>query len=169
MTIINSIDKTIITAVIFDLDQTLLDRRATFINFLHKQHERWAEKFAGTSVDEYVHFMLSLDNNGYADKAQMYQQSAQKFGLPSDSGLALHVDYKERYGASPILYPGVHQLLARLAKQYKLGLITNGRTVGQEQKIEGAQIRDYFETIQFPKAKESRSRTCVSLNAVCSA
>ena len=169
MTIIDSIDKTIITAVIFDLDQTLLDRRATFINFLHKQHEHWAEKFAGTSVDEYVHFMLSLDNNGYADKAQMYQQSAQKFGLPSDSGLALHVDYKERYGASLILYPGVHQLLARLAKQYKLGLITNGRTVGQEQKIEGAQIRDYFETIQFPKPKESRSWTCVSLNAVCSA
>jgi len=141
------IDKTIITTIIFDLDQTLVDRRAIFVNFLRGQHERWAEKFADTGADQYIRFILSLDNNGYSDKATIYQQVASKFGLNDDAGPALYADYTEFYGASPVLYPGVHQLLTRLAKQYKLGLISKGRTIGQTRKIEQTNIRGYFETI----------------------
>ena len=46
-----------------------------------------------------------------------------------------------------VLYPGVEQLLQRLARQKKLGLITDGRPEGQRAKIQALGIGDLFQKI----------------------
>jgi len=141
------LDTTNIDVVIFDLDQTLVDRNATFINFLREQRIRYAEQLGEVNSDEYIRFVLTLDNNGYADKVTIYQRVAQEFGLAAEMGNALYEDYLAQYGLQPVLFPHVHDLLTRLSKRFRLGMITNGRTLGQTRKIELTQIDGYFETI----------------------
>lgn len=148
------LDTSLIDAVIFDLDQTLLDRTATIVNFLCQQHKRRLDLLGDVDVEQYTQLVLSLDNNGYADKVSVYERVAVEFGLAESIGTELYEDYLERYGLQPVLFPNVHELLTKLSEQYRLGLITNGRTVGQERKISGTQIRDYFETILISETEK---------------
>ena len=45
------------------------------------------------------------------------------------------------------LYPGVYEMLLRLKKSYKLGLITDGRPEGQRAKIEALNLKSLFDQI----------------------
>ncbi len=138
-------------AVIFDLDQTLLDRTRTFTAFLHNQHARFAGKLGNISAEVFVETVLNYDDNGYAAKPDVYGQACADWAINLQNNLV--DDFYEHYGHDPVLNEGALELLTSLQQTYKLGLITNGRTKGQNAKIDGASIRHYFISIHISEAE----------------
>ncbi|MEM7737830.1 MAG: HAD family hydrolase [Deinococcota bacterium] len=138
-------------AIIFDLDNTLLDRTRTFTTFLHKQHVRFADELVNIPVKVFVETVLKYDNNGYAAKPDMYGQACADWSI--DLRDSLVNDFYEHYGYNPILNEGALELLTSLKQTYKLGLITNGKSKGQNAKIDGAGIRNYFMSVHISEAE----------------
>lgn len=134
-------------AVIFDLDQTLLNRTATFHRFLEKQYLRFRRDLQGVSLAEYIATLQTYDNKGYTPKLDVYTQACADWSL----GLSeeLYTNFKTVYGQEPVLFGDTVMVLEALAVRYKLGLITNGRSRGQNAKIDGAGIRKFFDVIKI--------------------
>jgi len=59
-------------ALIFDLDETLIDRSKTMSLFLRVQYERFVV-LGSVSVDNFVVSVLKYQKNGYEDKHVAYQ------------------------------------------------------------------------------------------------
>lgn len=104
---------------------------------------------AGISQESFISTVFQYDNNGYTAKDEVYGLLCDELkitGISSDDWL---VDFKEKYGYDPVSFNGVHEALASLNKMYKLGLITNGRMIAQNTKINKSEIRHYFDLIKI--------------------
>jgi putative hydrolase of the HAD superfamily len=145
-----------IKAVLFDLDDTLLDRDASIAYFIEQQYDRLRHLLDGVPRDEYIRRFIALDDHGYVTKAIVYRQIESEFGL---SGVweELLADYKSKFENYCINLPGLEEMLATLqAQNRKLGLITNGPSPFQEQKIEAMGIVAFFSTILVSAAEGVR-------------
>ncbi|MEM8858127.1 MAG: HAD family hydrolase [Chloroflexota bacterium] len=136
-----------IKAIIFDLDQTLLNRIATFTRFLEQQYNRFKHELHSVKAADFVTAILKHDNNGYTPKIDVYNTVCTDWNIPIQK--ALLDDFHEKYGTEPILNVGALEVLQQLNQRYILGLITNGRAKGQNAKIDGASIRHYFKAIKI--------------------
>ena len=132
--------------MIFDLDQTLVDRTATFQRFLEQQRLRFQNSLTGISRDLFVSTIQHYDANGYTPKREVYALACNEWGL--ELWHELHADFEEIYGQEPVLFSGVKEVLQTLKAHYKLGLITNGRSRSQNAKMENAGIREFFSAIK---------------------
>jgi len=136
-----------IKAILFDLDETLIDRAETMRRFLMAQHGLFPELSAHSSA-AFSDACLVHQDNGYADKLGAYASACKDLGF-TDSSLAerLFADFKDRYGRDSVPFPGVSETLKLLQSQYRIGLVSNGRTKGQTAKIESCGIRGFFSSI----------------------
>lgn len=134
-------------AIIFDLDQTLLNRTATFHRFLEKQYLRFQTDFYRVSSAEFVAAVQTYDDNEYAPKEAVYERVCA--GWSPTLGGKLFADFKEIYGRDPVLFADAVVVLENLSERYQLGLITNGRRESQNAKIDHAGIRKFFGAIKI--------------------
>lgn len=141
-------------AVIFDLDQTLLDRTATFEAFLKKQYSRFQNDLQCIARDEFVSSIQRYDNNGYNPKEVVYKKACDEWALNISNRLL--TDFKEEYGKEPILFTHTMAVLKTLSTHYKLALITNGCSRVQNTKINNAGIRNYFDVIKISEEEGIR-------------
>ncbi len=124
-------------AIIFDLDETM--RR-----FLEGQHERL---FGSESAADFAATVLSHQDGGYADKRVAYELALQELGRnPADLDNLMD-DFEQNYGADAICFPDVPRVLAGLHDRVHMGLISNGRSVGQRAKLASAGIDACFDAI----------------------
>jgi len=136
-----------IRAILFDLDETLIDRSETMRLFLLDQHQRFSE-LHGCSNKEYAEACLKHQQNGYADKHTAYTLACSDLGFTNKKLISeIFEDFKNCYGNLPVLFPGVYETLNILSQSYRIGLVSNGRTKGQMAKINGSGISDYFSSI----------------------
>lgn len=143
----------VIDAVLFDLDGTLLDRRATFRHHLQRQIERWPAIFSGADGERYVTELLALDENGTLDRDEFYRSAEERFGFPSGSARELRADFEEHFPERCVPFPGLASTLESIAAAgFGLGLVTNGRVLIQSRKIDGLGIRDHFRSIVISEA-----------------
>ena len=138
-----------IKAIIFDLDQTLIDRGATFTAFLEEQYKRFSSRLGKHSQQEFVEAVFQYDNNGYTEKSVVYELVCKRLKMNSVTPAELFDDFKMNYGQAPVLFEKVHETLSVLQESYTLGLITNGRSKGQNSKIDQSAIRRYFQAIKI--------------------
>ena len=136
-----------IRAVLFDLDETLIDRAETMRRFLLGQYLRFNELHRCTDK-EYAEACLGHQQNGYADKLTAFTSACIDLGFSSNR-LATEIfeDFKDRYGQEPVLFTGARDTLDTISKNYRIGLVSNGRTKGQIAKIEASGIAKYFSSI----------------------
>ncbi|MGJ8657981.1 MAG: HAD family hydrolase [Akkermansiaceae bacterium] len=137
-------------AIIFDLDQTLVNRTATFKAFIKSQHLRFNSEI---TCDEstYMDTMFLFDNNGYKDKQTMFAEVCAHLNLSIDPDI-LFDDFKQHYGSVPILFDGVLETLDELQQNYRLAIITNGRVKAQTTKIRVSGLEKYFEVVTISEA-----------------
>ncbi len=138
-----------IHAVIFDLDQTLIDRDATFATFLEAQYHRYRVNFDALSQHEYIETIQTFDNHGYTPKPELYALACQTFKLPDTLAATLCEDFFTHYGEIPIVVPHAHSVLNILKAHYVLGVVTNGRTHAQRSKLAQAHLAEYFESVRI--------------------
>ncbi|WP_028559729.1 HAD family hydrolase [Paenibacillus pinihumi] len=135
-----------IQAVIFDLDNTLLDRSITFRRFTnaflatHLPHLNETEELANRIID--------LDQDGYTDKRVLFSQLLDELPWEQKPELQELMEfYKSEYVKSAVLMEQAVEVLGHLRSKYKTGMITNGQTLIQYGKIDQLELRSHFDTI----------------------
>jgi putative hydrolase of the HAD superfamily len=123
----------LIKAILFDLDDTLLDRTASLEDFVKEQHRRY--RLDHVPFATYHRRFLELDERGYAHKPYVFQSLIGEFALPASVEEML-AEFREHAWTSCTLLPGAADVLRELrSRGYKLGVITNGEDWSQMRKL----------------------------------
>lgn len=139
-----------VSAVLFDLDNTLTDRKRSIDGFVQRFYDDYRRAMdANTSFDTVYRVIHEGDGGGYRPKALMYQDICDRLVWHHPPTHAELHDYWYRVSRQ-CMVPRDDALatLERLrADGYKLGLVTNGPTAGQNASVDALGIRPLFGSI----------------------
>jgi len=122
-----------IDAILFDLDETLLDRATTIDAFLYAQYQRYDLHPGCFAL--YRQRFHALDQQGYADKDQVFATLLTEFAIPA-TVQQLVADFRQGAWQQCHLFTDVRAVLSELrARGYQLGIITNGSVESQQAKL----------------------------------
>lgn len=141
-------------ALVFDLDNTLLDRPAA--------QRKWSEEFVAAledserpaDVTEAVEELMAFDRLGYATREEFARAVSGRYprschGLTVDEFLT---EYRRRLIGHYPRDERVCSLVERLGKSYQLGIVSNGRESSQLPKMRQAGLEDQFEAVAISGA-----------------
>ena len=141
-------------AVVFDLDDTLLDRRGSFDAFVSDQWNRFVPWLHAIDLDQYVQTLTEHDRNGYGPRRGLFAGLTTRFGLPAVVADRLLTDYRTGFPRACRLFPDALSTLAAMrASGLKLGLITNGSFRMQNRKLECVALGGAFDTVLISDAE----------------
>ncbi|MBB3387036.1 MULTISPECIES: HAD family hydrolase [unclassified Rhizobium] len=138
----------VIKAILFDLDETLLDRRSTAAEFLQMQYrELVAGQFGDAlSQDQYAARYFKLEEEGLVKKSDLYPALVASFGLPAELSGPLLNHFRLRYPEMARPMNGAREALQTLRKVgLPCAIISNGEGGVQRKKIEVAGLADLIE------------------------
>lgn len=137
-----------IRAIIFDLDNTLLDRTQTFYRFAAEFVDHYFPEQSSEEKRSLIDITIEADNDGYKEKQQMFEELLDLLPWDRKPEIAeLIVYYTQGYVNSAVLMEDALAVLQHYHGSFKLGLITNGKTMIQYGKIDKLNIRSYFDVI----------------------
>lgn len=146
-----------IAAVLFDLDDTLLDRTASLRSFLEDQYKRYADRMGSVSLRQWQERFLVLDQQGYVSKAVVYPQILKEFGGDLSFTELLLADYSERCCEHARGFPHMRETLTQLRSDgLPIGIITNGWTLFQTQHINALGLTDLVDACFISEAEQLR-------------
>jgi putative hydrolase of the HAD superfamily len=149
--------------IIFDLDETLVDRTATVTAFLENQHERFRDRLSCPKAS-FIRTVLHHQKNGYADKRIAYANACEELNESVEE--ELYRDFRKLYGFQAIAFPGVSQTLTVLAERHRLAIVSNGSARGQNAKIDSCGIRGFFDVIKISEEFGAK-KPCESIYLSC--
>lgn len=136
-----------IKAVIFDVDETLVDRKEAFIRLCEYLIDKYSPKYPfQCSKEELISHMIKIDANGYGVLEDFIPKLDKWWKLPLSSQDFIN-ERNQIFGSLTIPYPEIYEVLDILKEKYKLGIITNGFSTVQREKIKTVKITDYFDDI----------------------
>jgi putative hydrolase of the HAD superfamily len=137
-----------IDAVLFDLDETLLDRTSSLRSFLDDQFERFSGSLGSVSLDEWRDTFLALDQRGHVHKTLVYPAILREFGGDASAGNDLFADYSSHCAAFATPFEGMDKTLAAIrALGLPIGIVTNGETDFQTKHIEALRLQSLVDAI----------------------
>ncbi|MEP6492309.1 MAG: HAD-IA family hydrolase [bacterium] len=123
-----------VAAVLFDLDDTLLDRRASVDCYLAAHSQRFG--LSGARADTYRARFHDLDGAGYTLRTAVFDQLSAEFP-ECGSGADLTSDWHERAFGTCVYVSGAADILAWCRDAgLRTAIVTNGRAVMQRPKLE---------------------------------
>jgi putative hydrolase of the HAD superfamily len=135
-------------AVLFDLDETLLVRRAAIVAFIGDQYDRYAAALAGIGRDRFIARFLALEDEGRTPKVAVYPALVAELGIVTPSSAELLADYQSLYPRYAMLSAGARETLAALrARGLRLGIVTNGNGTVQNGKIDATGLRPLLDIV----------------------
>ena len=137
-----------IRAVTIDLDETMLDRRATFQLFIRSQMARLNQFFQDVDQDEFLNRVVELDRDGVTPKDEVFAGAARDFDLADEAAETLPRDFRSRFPDECVAFAQLDDVLSNLAESgYRLAIITNGSREIQQRKIDVMGIGPAFDHI----------------------
>jgi len=135
-------------AILFDLDDTLLDREGSVLRFVQEQHRCFRVSLAHIPGEAYVRRVVELDAHGYVARDGVYRDLAREFALSETLAQELIAHYREEFPSFCQCFPEVPSVLASLrANGMKLGIITNGTVWMQESKLHRLGLLDLVDEV----------------------
>lgn len=146
-----------IRAVLFDLDDTLFDRKAAQIMALELIVKRFPHIFGRFEKERVIEAFLESDRlltsgfNAGASSEGIREERSRIFLEILDIGEDI-VDiiteiYIEEYPKLNAVMPGAFELVKELSGRYRVGVITNGLPDAQYTKLESIGLRDLMSCI----------------------
>ena len=140
-----------IHAVIFDLDQTLLDRERSLEKFLDWQINVF-QMVPEQSKKTFINRFMQLDDHGTVWKDQVYTQLIQEFSLAQSVDTLLQ-SYIDNFNQFATAFEGVKLAIKTLYQHgYRLGLISNGRSPFQENNFKALGLNTFFASVVVSEA-----------------
>jgi putative hydrolase of the HAD superfamily len=137
-----------IAAVLFDLDETLLNRTVSLVNFLEEQHRRFKERLGSANFDAWRDKFLALDERGRVHKSLVYPAILEAYGGDTTAAGDLLADYRESCCRFARPFPGmVHTLSMIRSKKRAIGIVTNGEAEFQARHIDALGLRDLVDAV----------------------
>lgn len=132
-------------AILFDLDETLVDRQRSLARYMRELYERYQ-----LPVDGYGEFygrFVELDRFGYATRQDVFAMLIDEFGVDAtmDAWLA---DFRLNAWAECLCFADAVDVLCVLrGRGYQLGIVTNGSRESQRAKIKAAKLGELVDVI----------------------
>lgn len=137
-----------IRAVLFDLDNTLLNRDASVKKFIGLQYERLQKYIEHIPKEKYITRFIELDDRGYVWKDKVYQQLTDELAIDAITWEKLFQDYLDNFKYCCVPFEHLIEILNVLKEcNITLGMITNGYGQFQMANIKALDIEKYFDTI----------------------
>jgi len=124
------------SGVVFDLDDTLIDRRTTLEAYAHRLWEDFDLELE-TPLPPFVASFIALDADGRTPPAELFAGLARAFPRsgPHTGNMSRH--FADLAWTQPRLASGVAEKIARLRTAgVPIGIITNGEAAGQRRKLQ---------------------------------
>ena len=139
-------------AVLFDLDNTILDRTRSLELYLAWE----ADEHLNLSYDDcerYIEKFIELDANGMLAKEKVYAELITQFGIQQYSVAELTQTYRTQFGRFSCEKRHAADAVRTLKSHaIKTGIISNGKSPFQEDKINDLGMADDFDTIIVSEA-----------------
>ena len=129
--------KTAVKGVVFDLDETLVDRRTSLDAYARQLYDDFRASTALGQADFVTRFH-DLDGFGRVPRAQFFDAlSAKTFAGITSAQIAEH--FAANAWRTPLLFDGVVVLLQDLRRSgWRIGIVTNGGVASQSAKIDNS-------------------------------
>ncbi|MBI4820855.1 MAG: HAD family hydrolase [Deltaproteobacteria bacterium] len=128
-----------LTAVLFDLDNTLIDRDTALGRFL-------AKRLPPPLVEKAL-ALGTLPRDSTHNRRRLYHDLCAEFPSEFDPSHFSESDLLDGIVAEIQPDPRVRATLTDLARTYRLGLVTNGGSMTQRRKLAAAELAGFFEVI----------------------
>ncbi len=156
-----------IRAILFDLDQTLLDRSTSLKQFLNWQIN-FLQLIPQSDKTKFIQRFIELDQNGTVWKDVVYKNLLDEFKIKSIEYYDLLKIYISDFNKFSIGFPYIHDAIKNLKQQgYLIGLISNGRTPFQEHNFYALGLQEYFSTILISEAVGIRKPDAAIFDLAC--
>jgi putative hydrolase of the HAD superfamily len=135
--------------VLFDLDDTLNDRTASWNAFVHVLFYEYEGRIKTGDTGTVHQTILKADRGGYRPKDEFFGELCERLPwIDSPSAKELEDFWRERFAACMVERDGTRTLLRemRLAG-YHLGIVTNGHTQMQNAKVEKLGLRPLVDAV----------------------
>ncbi|MGX1264396.1 putative hydrolase of the HAD superfamily [Rossellomorea marisflavi] len=147
---------TMIKAVCFDLDNTLLDRDRSLHSFLVDQYAR-LNMFHHVKKDLFMNRFIELDDRGYVWKDSVYETLIREFYMDGHTVEGLLSDYLLHFQNHCIPLGPVEEVLGELrAKGMLIAIISNGYHQFQSDNLRALSIHLYAHTILISESEGMR-------------
>ncbi|WP_256762154.1 HAD family hydrolase [Cohnella sp. WQ 127256] len=135
-----------IKAIIFDLDNTILDRTSTFRRFTKSFLSIYFDHLEMTQ--DISDRIIQLDQDGYKDKQELFSELLEQLPWKEKPLITDLLNfYSTEYVKNAVLMEDARDVVQHARKKYKTGLITNGKSLIQYGKIDQLGIRNDFDLI----------------------
>lgn len=132
-----------IKAIIFDLDNTLIDRQRAFKEMLIR---KFTSLFNDEKlVNDMVKDVIEWDKNGTVERIVVFKKWAEKYNVTSITPEQLDKEWSNESGTVAFLYEDVKDTLIKLKEKYKLAILTNGNAFSQRRKLNTINIYDLLD------------------------
>ncbi|MCH7309235.1 HAD family hydrolase [Acinetobacter sp. NIPH 1852] len=139
-------------AIIFDLDQTLLDRTTSLIRFLTWQ-TNYFRLIPNQIKQQFIQRFLDIDDKGKVWKDVVYEKLTQEFMIKHISKEQLLESYINDFNKFSCCFRNVEETILDLKqKGYLIGLVSNGKTPFQEHNFYALGLTEFFSSIIVSEA-----------------
>ncbi len=141
-------------AILFDLDETLIDRTQSIMQYAARLQRDFADHLAPLAIPTIAATILSADERGYRPREALFGDLVQQlpWQTPPDV-MHLHTHWETWFPVSSVARVGLQETLATLhAQGIRLGVVTNGVVRRQQPKIETLHIGPYLSTVVISEA-----------------
>lgn len=137
-----------ISAALFDLDGTLLDRDTAIRRFAVDQYARLFSGKTPVPAERFIQLFVDVDQHGYVPKDRLYTTICAECNVTGLTVEELRQDFDLHFSRYYMPMPHLREMLDQLHRHgILLGIITNGRETMQMEKIRSLGIEDDFRTI----------------------
>jgi putative hydrolase of the HAD superfamily len=121
--------------VIFDLDETLLDRTASISAYGCELYSRF-ERYVPDTLEDFLVRFHEFDGNGYIARESFFASLAEYLGAPGVDASVIANHFDENAWAKPLLMSGAVEMLRTLRDAgMSIGIVTNGGSRNQRKKL----------------------------------
>jgi putative hydrolase of the HAD superfamily len=142
-----------VTAVLFDLDGTLVDR----VNSIRQYALRFAEDFrqhlVSTSREDIAEVLIAADGLGYRPATRPHDIAANLAWTVRPAPDEITAHWRRHFTSLAVAMDGAVEVLKTLKRLgLALGLVTNGTVRSQVQKLDILGLRPYFQVVVVSEA-----------------
>ena len=132
-----------IKAIIFDLDNTLIDRQKAFKEMLERKfHAMFDDE---ELIQKMINDILKWDHNGTVERIDVFKKWAEIYHITKISPEQLDKEWSNESGSVAFLFDDVRDTLKELKKKYKIAVLTNGNASSQRRKLNTINIYDLLD------------------------